>query len=436
MSSSFTHTAAGTDRRTVAASALLAGGLLLTGGTGVARARGRTRARARDRAQGPARPAAGLTLRLPAPTGPHPLGVTTLYLVDRSRRDPWDAGIPVRELMVTVFYPARGVRGLPVAPQMTERAAAAFAGIDVRVHHLPAAGVDWAATLTHAHPGAPAQPVRRPVLLYSPGGGDPRTLGTGLAEELASHGHVVVSVDHPGDAGEVDFPGTTPYRADPVRTTVLRDDPRRDPARFRTLIDTRIADLRFVRDQLAVLAAGGSPDAAGRALPEHLGRALDLRRVGLYGHSAGGTAVAEALYEDRRFAAAANLEGYLDHPPERPGPGRAGELYPVARYGTDRPLLLLGSAEFTGARGRRELERSWSAMLAHPRGRTCRRQIDRAAHWVFTDYAALAPALQAAGLMSAADRNALTGPVGPARAVPEVRHHLRAFFTRQLSRTE
>ncbi|MDC7339527.1 hypothetical protein PQR15_27280 [Streptomyces lydicus] len=74
MSSSFTHTAAGTDRRTVAASALLGGGLLLTGGTGVARARGRTRARARDRAQGPARPAAGLTLRLPAPTGPHPSG--------------------------------------------------------------------------------------------------------------------------------------------------------------------------------------------------------------------------------------------------------------------------------------------------------------------------------------------------------------------------
>lgn len=54
---------------------------------------------------------------------------------------------------------------------------------------------------------------------------------------------------------------------------------------------------------------------------------------------------------------------------------------------------------------------------------------------MFTDYAAMAPALQAAGLMSAADRNALTGPAGPARAVPEVRHHLRAFFTRQLPRT-
>ncbi|MFF7413084.1 hypothetical protein [Streptomyces lydicus] len=75
--------------------------------------------------------------------------------------------------------------------------------------------------------------------------------------------------------------------------------------------------------------------------------------------------------------------------------------------------------------------RRWSTAL----GGTGGGDQARAAHRVFTDYAALAPALQAAGLMSAADRNALTGPAGPARAVPEVRHHLRAFFTRQLSRS-
>ena len=95
------------------------------------------------------------------------------------------------------------------------------------------------------------------------------------------------------------------------------------------MIDTRVADLRFVLD------------------------AFGVDRVGVYGHSAGGTAVAQALHEDRRIAAAVNLEGYLDR--------MDGELLPVAEQGTDRPLLLAGTDGFRDAR----LDRSWGALLAH-----------------------------------------------------------------------
>ncbi|GAA2430488.1 alpha/beta hydrolase [Streptomyces lavendulocolor] len=414
---------AGTDRRTVARSVAVAASMLLFGGT--------ARARAAAEAGSAAAAGRGLVLRLPAPTGPYPVGVTTLYLVDRARRDPWDATLPVRELMVTVLYPARTVRGRPRAPQMTASAAESFAGlVPFHVHpELPDAGVDWAATLTHARVGAPALPVRRPVVLYSPGGGDARTLGTVVAEELASRGRVVVTVDHPGDASEVEFPGTTAYRRDPLRPTVLRGDPRRtDPALFRTMIGTRVADLRFVLDRLAVLAAGGNPDAAGRALPEHLGRALDLRRVGVYGHSAGGTAAAQALHEDGRVAAAVDLEGHLDHPPQ--APGRPGEPFPVARCGVDRPLLLVNTDGFPDRRG---LEASWSAVFARPGGRVVRRRLDDAAHGVFTDYAAMAPRLQAAGLMTRAERIRLVGAVDPARSVPAVRGLVCGFLDRHLT---
>ncbi|WP_246430236.1 alpha/beta hydrolase family protein [Streptomyces rectiverticillatus] len=411
-------------RRAVTRSAVLAAAaLLLPGGPGGIGGIGGT-----GGAVAQARAAAGLTLRLPAPTGPYRTGVTTLYLVDRSRPDPWEPGIPVREAMATVFYPARTVRGFPVARQMSAGAAESFGLGGRRVHpELPEAGADWSATMTHSHTGAPAQASRRrPVLLYSPGGGDPRTMGTALAEELASHGYVVVTVDHPGDAGEVEFPCALTGR-ETVRPTVLRDDPRNHPELFRTLIDTRIADTRFVLDRLAEVAAGRNPDAAGRALPEHLGRALDLRRVGVYGHSAGGTTAAETMYEDRRIGAAVNLEGYLDRAPETPG--RAGELYPVARHGSDRPLLLLGTDGFPG---RQELEASWRAVLARSGGRARRRQLDGAAHGVFTDYAALAPQLQAAGLMTAAGRASLTGPAGPEQSVPAVRRHVLSFFARHL----
>ncbi|MEU0275449.1 alpha/beta hydrolase [Streptomyces sp. NPDC006307] len=412
-------------RRTVTASAVLATALTALGGGAEARPRPQA---AREQAAQARADSGGLVLRLPAPTGPYRIGAVTLHLVDRSRRDPWNPGIPVRELMVTVFYPARAVRAYPRAPHMTPAAARSFTVLGPAMRpQLPHAGVDWAATPTHAHLGAPAHPVPRPVLLYSPGGGDPRTLGTGLAEELASCGHVVVAIDHPGDASEVEFPTTTAYRDDVLRDTVLTKDPRTDPALFRTLIGTRVADTRFVLDRLEELAAGRNPDAAGRALPLHLGRALDLRRVGIYGHSAGGTTAAQAMYEDDRVGAAANLEGYLDHPAE--APGREGELFPVARDGVDRPLLLLGTDGFTD---RKALERSWAAMLAHPRGRTARRQLDGAAHGVFTDYAAFAPRLQAAGLMTAEGRAELVGPLDPAVSVPAVRHHVAAFFGRHL----
>ncbi|MGW7194605.1 alpha/beta hydrolase [Streptomyces chryseus] len=332
-------------------------------------------------------------LRLPAPTGPYPVGARVLHLVDRSRNDPWEPGIGVRELMVTVLRPAVPGHGFPRVPHLTPGAAKEFAVLAPLIRpHLPAAGVDWAATLTHARAGAPALPGRRPVLLYSPGGGDARTMGSSLAIDLASYGWTVVTVDHPGDATEVEFPDERPGRRR-TRTTVLRPD--LDAATFRTMIDTRVADLRFVLDTLA------------------------LDGVGVYGHSAGGTAAAQALHEDRRITAAVNLEGYLDQ--------MDGELLPVARHGTDRPLLLAGTDGFRNAR----LDRSWTALLAHA-GPVTRRQLDDTAHWVFTDYAALVPQLHKAGLMTAAGRAAMTGRADPRVTVPAVRDLVRSFFARHL----
>lgn len=193
------------------------------------------------------------------------------------------------------------------------------------------------------------------------------------------------------------------------------------------MLGTRIADTRFVLDQLAVLAAGRNPDALGRPLPEALGQALDLRRVGIYGHSVGGTTAAQAMYEDRRIGAAVDLEGFLDYAPERSG--QEGQLLPVAHYGVDRPLLPLGTDGFPE---RPALEPSWSAMLASPRGHTRRRQLAHATHGVFTDYAAFAPQLEAVGLMTAAGRNSLVGAIDPAESVPLVRSELHSFLARRL----
>lgn len=401
-------------RRTVTASAVLGAAALLAG------AGGRARAASRPSAAAPSTPD-DVVLTLPAPTGRHRVGRRSFPLVDTSRRDPWEPGYPVRELMVTVFYPARDVSDLAPEPQLPPLTAQLFGEIGpLGPLRLPGSGVRWGATRSHSYEGAAALPGRRPVLLYSPGGGDPRGMGTSLAEDLASHGAVVVAVDHPGDAAVVEFPETTAFRDELVRATVLRGDPRDRPPLFRTLIDTRTADLRFVLGRLR--------RPARLPLPAGLAGALDLRRVGVYGHSAGGSAVTEVLHEMRQVRAGINLEGHLDQPTSVPGGGT--ELFPVAAQGVDRPLLLLGSDGFDR---RAELDRSWSALAARS-GRWVRRGcLGDAGHWVFTDYAALLPQLQAAGLLTAERREALIGAAGPAVSVPRVRRMVRGFFAEHLA---
>ncbi|WP_395292273.1 alpha/beta hydrolase [Kitasatospora hibisci] len=400
-------------RRTAATSLLVGSAALLLGAGG--------RAYADPRATAAARAPGDVVLTLPAPTGRHRVGCQPVYLVDGSRRDPWDPAIPVREIVLTVFYPARDVTGLAPAPQMPPQAATWFGRIAPHTPlQLPAAGVNWAATRSHAFEGASPLPGRRPVLVHSPGGGDPRGLGTSLAEDLASHGAIVFSVDHPGDAAAVEFPDARPYRADTVRTTVFRGDPRDQPAVVRTMIDARIADLHCVLDRLG--------RAADLPLPRSLAETLDLRRLGVYGHSAGGSAVTEVMYRDRRVRAGINLEGYLDYPPSAPG-GDA-EPFPVTAGGIDRPLLLLGSEGFNR---REELDRSWSAVAALSDRWVHRARVADANHWTFTDFAAMLPRLQAAGLMTAAERNALIGTVNPTVSVPNLRHTIRRFFARHLA---
>ncbi|MBS2531685.1 hypothetical protein KGQ20_02755 [Catenulispora sp. NF23] len=62
---------------------------------------------------------APIRLTLPAPTGPHPVGKTVLHLVDPTRREPWVPTHPVRELMVSIWYPAtQDADRFPAAPYM------------------------------------------------------------------------------------------------------------------------------------------------------------------------------------------------------------------------------------------------------------------------------------------------------------------------------
>jgi dienelactone hydrolase len=130
-----------------------------------------------------------------------------------------------------------------------------------------------------------------PVIVLSPGNATNVEFYGSLAEELASHGFVVIGIDHPYQVAAVAVEGDVAvYAGDPP----LDEAQHAIPAR----IDERVADIQFVLDRL-------EEDGAGLA---GVGGQLDLTRIGLMGHSNGGIAAAEAC-ADPRVDACLNIDG-------------------------------------------------------------------------------------------------------------------------------
>ncbi len=350
-------------------------------------------------------------LTLPAPTGPYPVGTVSQRLVDHGRPDPWVASRPSRELMVSVRYPARDVEGYPRAAQLSPGEAAGFDRLN-SFGGVPRGSVDWAATRTFAHQGAPPARARRgaarPVVLYSPGVGDPRSLGTTLTDELASRGYVVVCVDHTYDASAVEFPDGR------IETSRLPEEYERAEREGRVVkllrktCAVRVADLRFVLDQLAAIAPTPFAPSA----------------LGAFGQSAGGFAALQAMHDDRRIAAAANLDGLLAYVQEDQDPG---PLSTVAADGVDRPVLLLGKDG-----NDHHTVPSWGALWEHSSGPRLDLTLLGSGHATYTDATSMLPRIAARLGLPKEMVTGTIGTVAPERAVAVQRAYVPAFFDREL----
>ncbi|HVA27922.1 MAG TPA: hypothetical protein VNF68_07060 [Candidatus Baltobacteraceae bacterium] len=256
---------------------------------------------------------ASIALSLPPPSGAATIGSVSLHLVDRAR---WDPLAPVREhrsLMVTLWYPAR---------KSNARAAPYLDGGTARVvdSELDVAPGTFESAHSHArNEAAVAAPGGRgyPVVVYSPGFGSWRNSSTALTEELVSHGFVVVTVDHPFDGAAVEFPDGTIVKAKPL---ALPDTTKALTynawyAMVQPLLAVRVADIRFVIDELAALDAGRNPDVERHPLPVRLAGALDLHRIGMFGQSLGGATMAQVMRTDKRIRAGLSLDGPIPGTP-------------------------------------------------------------------------------------------------------------------------
>ena len=218
----------------------------------------------------------------PTPTGAAPVGFAHTTLTDFFRTEPLAGDSGSRRVPLRIWYPAAS----PGAQPAKTLTAAEQAAWEDEAQAPPGTLDGLGAAATEA-----ALPARgsHAVLLLSPGRGETTALQSAHAADLASHGYVVVGMDHPGDTQILDL-----------------GDGRLVPPVIEQASEETIAirerDMRFVLSRL------GSLRGIGR---------LDLDRIGAFGHSNGGATALNAMLADRRIRAGVDIDGSLYGPATR-----------------------------------------------------------------------------------------------------------------------
>lgn len=315
-------------------------------------------------------------VELPTPSGPFAVGRVTY------------AALPGKSLPLVVWYPInRGAGETPapynptIAGRLLDRQPEAMEQNLARVHGHSTAG----------RPISNAQS-NFPVLLFWPGHGWQPSRYTILAEELASDGYVVAGISPDYSSGRLD-----------------------DTVGARHLVERWALQMTSVVTRLDSLNANGS---------QPFGSHLDLKRVGLFGHSTGGAVSLEACSAYDRCAGAIDLDGSV--------------YGSVVAHGTPKPLLfIMGEAyrppNLPGFRRSRETFDSSAARDTRTIGNILARSPNSARvvipgfrHAFFTDEAVFFdPYSRLASLFGQAD---------PLNGLENVSTNVQAFFDRQIAR--
>lgn len=230
-------------------------------------------------------------LTLPEPTGPYQVGIVDRELVDHGRG---------RRLMVSVWYPAAsGGAPAPLThdPDQIMLGLAHLTGLPPllfqHLRYVRLTASEGVSVRAHTKPF--------PVLVFSHGMVGLRLQNSSTFQELASHGYVVVAIDHTDAAAVTVFPDGevrfynlerfgTPSGAEPDAAFVTE-----------RVFPVWVADQRFVYDTIETWQRS-DPLLAGR---------LDLTRIGSFGHSFGGATALEVCRVDSRCRAAVDMDGGL-----------------------------------------------------------------------------------------------------------------------------
>jgi dienelactone hydrolase len=260
---------------------------------------------------------------LPTPSGQYGVGRAFYEWVDNQTDDPLAPAPGIkRELLVWIWYPAPAGQSqtlddylpAPIRSSIERYAIPPIFKLFSRdLSNVRAHGI-WNASLSPQQPSFP-------VVILRAGASSEVWNYSSLAEDLASHGYVVVGFDAPYRTSIVVFPDGRVIRRLPANNPELCAEmpPAEQESCANKLLAAWTSDMSSVLNQLDRWNAS---DPSGK----FTGR-LDLTRVGAFGHSFGGAAALRFCQEDFRCKAAIDVDG---------APHGS-----VIQTGIPRPLMLL-----------------------------------------------------------------------------------------------
>lgn len=236
------------------------------------------------------------SVSLPTPTGTFAVGRT---LFDWADTHPPTPPTTPRELLVWVWYPT------------VKQPGAAYDSYFPAVLRKPPPPPppDESTLLTrdisrvrgHSFANGAVSPLRPsyPVAIIGAGATAPILSYSTIAEDLASHGYVVVGFDSAYRTRFVEFPDGRVILEAPQNNPELASE-KDFPTIGDRLTEAAVADTTFLLDQLEQLNRSKGSPFAGR---------LDLTRVGVFGHSLGGSTALQFCQQDARCKAGIDIDG-------------------------------------------------------------------------------------------------------------------------------
>ena len=262
------------------------------------------------------------------PTGKYSIGTQVYFWTDKSRgevytTDPSD----YRELMVQIWYPAKGGENYQKAPHITfpEKSISSIA----RTAGLPSTFGKHGTQLTSNSVFGllPIHNKKFPLILFSHGDGGLLTQNTSQVEELVSNGYIVIACNHTYNASiTFDKNGN----AIPYKQNVSWNEQAQHHKKYYTnlLINYRYQDLAFM---LKVLKQDQFDDGSTNPFKNN----INFDKVGAMGHSMGGGTTYLAMLKNNQIKAGVALDGWF-----------FGLLEEDAKTNTKKPFLHLGQEQF------------------------------------------------------------------------------------------
>lgn len=249
-------------------------------------------------------------LEVPPLTGSHAVGRQEFLWTDPSRpepntQDPSDH----RQTGLIVWYPAVAGTGTPATYVPNLEAIKEGLVESGELGSFEVAGLRWIRSNSLQDADVDASLDKYPLLVISPGNATNVEFYGSLSEDLASHGYVVVGLNHPFQVTAMSLVGGSVAVYDPSADT--------RPGSVVTKIADRVADVEFVLNRLSQEITNG----------RFLERRVDLARIGVLGHSNGGLTAAEVCRFSAVVTACMNIDGQAASGPF----GTAGEPSPIGR---------------------------------------------------------------------------------------------------------